>query len=134
MITTILMIVAIIGAFFDGVNSDSVEKSQDIPITFQLPKVDDIPIKYEILGIPFEVETPKSKYNKKSWKMPVSTNEINGEIWIGDSLIFQIAVAMKKLDLDYSEKNLKKLIGKSITVWQTQSEKDGNKYYNCVIE
>lgn len=119
--------------FFENVNDESVSKAVNVKPTFQLPKIDDEPMVYVINGTPFEIETPNSKFNKTAWKMPVCFNEIEGEIFIPDSLKFQIAVAMKQMKLEFSTKNLTKIVGKSIRIWKSASNVDGNEYYNCQI-
>ncbi|GAH41196.1 unnamed protein product [marine sediment metagenome] len=128
----ILVILIVAMSFFKDVKSESVENAVDVKPTFALPKVEDSPMDYKILGIPFEIETPKSKYNKTAWKLPVSFMGIEGEIFANDSLKFQIAVEMKKLGIAFSEKNLSKLVGMDIKIWMTKGTDDNN-YFNCQI-
>ena len=132
MFPAIIIMMVLISGFFDGVKKESVENAIDVKITFQLPKSDDAPMDYIITDIPYEFETPNSKYNKTAWKLPVQFQDINGEIYVSDSLKFQIAVAMKNLGMDYSEKNLKKLIGHEIKIWMAKGTDDNN-YYHCQI-
>lgn len=127
------MAIVLSTGFFDNVKDESVEKAQEVKITFQLPKLDDQPVEYIIDGVPYEIDTPESPYNKKAWKLPVKNMGIDGEIFVNDSLIFQIAVAMKKLDIKYSEKNFSKIIGYKMTIWMSKSVTSDNKYYNCQI-
>lgn len=127
------LILAIAMALFEGVKEESVNNAVDVKPTFQLPKVDDMPMEYIIDGVPFEFDTPKNKFNKTAWKIPVLFNGIQGEIFMGKSLEFQIAVAMKKLDIPAKAKNMDKLNGMTIKIWMTHSESDNNDYYNCTI-
>jgi len=115
--------------WFDDVEKETVDKGVEIPTTFQLPKLDEGSIEYEIIGEPFNIDTPESKYNKTASKLPVSLMGVKGEIFLPKSLKTNIAVSLEKMEKDFTKA---KLNGMFITVWM-QSGNDGFNYYHCSL-
>lgn len=121
--------------FFKDIKEESVINAQEVKITIDLPKEENEILELIIDSIPFEIETPNSQYGDKAWQMGVKNSHgIEANIFIPDGLIFHIAVAMKKMDLKYSDKNMEKLIGKTLIIWRSFSNKDKVLYYACSIK
>lgn len=111
--------------WFDSVNPESVEKGLAILPTFAMPNENETKT-FTIRNNPYVIPTPNSPHNDSMVKMGVKFGDSDGEIILPNSLINNLAVEMKRRNMDYSES----LEGMTLEVSKVKG-KDGYFYYHC---
>lgn len=116
--------------WFNDLDSDSVEKSSEIPPRIELPQPDEPAIIVQIASEPHEVDVPSRKDTMMVCDAIRKTPEpvMNGTMILPKSLRFNMAKAIRREGKEYTTFKL------SGSTWRIHSiREDKNKYYHAEL-